>query len=90
MRRHFGLDGRGETLAEIAHDVGMSPAKTRTIKDRALFQLALALRPTSVAARSRAPVRRLTTTVLQLGPVVAVLASKVASIFQDGDASPPV
>jgi RNA polymerase primary sigma factor len=40
VSRHFGLDGEPETLAEIADDLGLSPERTRALKDDALCELA--------------------------------------------------
>ena len=45
VRRHFGLDGEPETLAEIAADLNLSPERTRALKDEALRELAGALAP---------------------------------------------
>ena len=45
IRRHFGLGGSAESLAEIASDLDLSPERTRALKDEALRDLARALRP---------------------------------------------
>lgn len=88
VRRHFGLDGASAPLNEIAAEIGVSPQKTRAIKDRALFRLARSLRPAAVgAARSK---RRVSSLALQVGPLAAVLASKVATLLEHGDLQPPV
>lgn len=88
VRRHFGLDGAAESLNEIAAEVGVSPQKTRVIKDRALFHLARSLGPAAVAAaRSK---RRVSSLALQIGPLAAVLASKIAALLEHGDVQPPL
>jgi RNA polymerase sigma factor (sigma-70 family) len=45
VKRHYGLDGRPETIAEIATDLHLSPERTRTLKDEALHELAVDLGP---------------------------------------------
>lgn len=45
VSRHFGLAGEPESLAAIAHDLALSPARTRALKDEALRDLAAALEP---------------------------------------------
>lgn len=86
VRRHFGLDGAAEPLNDIATACGVSPQKTRAIKDRALFHLARSLRPPTGAARSTA--RRTSTRALQIGPLVALLVSKVAALLEHADLPP--
>jgi RNA polymerase sigma factor (sigma-70 family) len=49
VSRHFGLDGKPETLTEIADDLNLSPERTRTLKNEALRELAGELAP-AVAA----------------------------------------
>jgi RNA polymerase primary sigma factor len=49
VNRHFGLDGKPETLTEIAADLNLSPERTRALKDEALHELAGELAP-AVAA----------------------------------------
>jgi RNA polymerase primary sigma factor len=45
VTRHFGIDRRPETLAEIAADLQLSPERTRALKDEALRELAVDLAP---------------------------------------------
>lgn len=41
VARHFGIGGEPETLGAIAHDLHLSPERTRVLKDEALRELAL-------------------------------------------------
>jgi len=43
IKRHFGIDGKPETLAEIAEDLHLSPERTRALKDEALRELSVGL-----------------------------------------------
>jgi len=88
VRRHFGLDGAPEPLNDIAAEVGVSPQKARAIKDRALFHLARSLRP--AAARTVRSKRRASSMAFQIGPLVAVLVSKIAALLEHGDVQPPL
>jgi RNA polymerase sigma factor (sigma-70 family) len=45
VMRHFGIDGKPETLREIAEDLHLSAERTRALKDEALHDLALRLGP---------------------------------------------
>jgi RNA polymerase sigma factor (sigma-70 family) len=49
VSRHFGLDGKPETLTEIAGDLNLSPERTRALKDEALRELAGELAPALAA-----------------------------------------
>lgn len=40
VKRHFGIDREPETLSAIAHDLRLSPERTRALKDEALRELA--------------------------------------------------
>ena len=40
VKRHYGIDGKPETLVEIASDLRLSPERTRALKDEALRELA--------------------------------------------------
>lgn len=88
VRRHFGLDGVPEPLNEFAAAQGVSPQKARALKDRALFHLARSLRPPAgTVGRSG---RRISSVALQIGPLVAALASKLAALFEHADVNPPL
>lgn len=45
VTRHFGIDAEPETLAAIAADLRLSPARTRALEDEALRELAVELDP---------------------------------------------
>jgi RNA polymerase primary sigma factor len=49
VSRHFGLEGRPETLTEIADALSLSPERTRALKDEALRELAGELAPVVAA-----------------------------------------
>jgi len=51
VKRHYGIDGTPETLAEIATDLHLSPERTRTLKDEALRELAADLTAAASARR---------------------------------------
>jgi RNA polymerase sigma factor (sigma-70 family) len=49
VSRHFGLEGKPETLTEIADAMNLSPERTRALKDEALRELAGELAPVVAA-----------------------------------------
>jgi RNA polymerase sigma factor (sigma-70 family) len=52
VSRHFGIGRRPETLRRIAADLELSPARTKTLKDDALRELAAVLEPALIAPPS--------------------------------------
>jgi len=94
VRRHYGLEGQAQALADIADDLGYSPQKTRAIKDRALFHLARALRPVVKtplgAARRAASAGPYRSMISRAGALIVVWIAKVSSLLEHGDVSPPL
>jgi RNA polymerase sigma factor (sigma-70 family) len=94
VRRHYGLEGEPERLAEIADELGYTSQKTRAIKDRALFHLARALKPASLplgaTKRVASTVRFRTATGTRVGAFLALLLAKASSLLEHADVSPPL
>ncbi|HLY93709.1 MAG TPA: sigma-70 family RNA polymerase sigma factor [Gaiellaceae bacterium] len=93
VRRHYGLGAEEQSLADIAGDLHLSMQKTQAIKDRALYHLARRLAPRLgdvVVGRPATALRRTRAALPRVVPTIALIATKVASLFGDrGDVDPP-